>query len=91
MEYLINTPTYLSKRQLVERVADLVGWSPDVRTLWTWEVKGYFSPSGVYYIGGKPRPIYAESKIQELIGVIERLVKLGLAKPRKTYNVTKKS
>ena len=60
---------YWNKGELLTEVEKRTGFRIAPITLWTWEKKGKFSPSGYMMNGKQKRPVYTEG---DLLFLVER-------------------
>jgi hypothetical protein len=58
---------FYNKIELLKQVEKLTGFRIAPITLWTWEKKGLFSPSGFMMVGEQKRPVYDIHKLGILV------------------------
>ena len=66
---------YWNKEELVQEVERLTGFRIASLTLWTWEKKGKFIPSGYMMNGKQKRPVYDIKNLNDLVKRAFRAVK----------------
>lgn len=60
-----------NKGDLLKEVETRTGFRIAPITLWTWEKKGLFTPSGYMMNGKQKRPVYNEKDLNKLIKKVE--------------------
>jgi len=58
---------YFDKGQFVKEIEKLTGFRIAPITLWTWEKKGLFTPSGYIMNGKQKRPVYDMNNLSDLV------------------------
>ncbi|GEM_PF-4822069 len=66
---------FYNKVELLKEVEKATGFRIATITLWTWEKKGKFTPTGHMLVGKQVRPVYDTYKLKSLIAKAKRSLK----------------